>query len=115
MGLAEEKMAKKRVKFETLLDICDAKEKGLIKARNILKMDSKVNQSITKMIRETNPANPKLISLKEVLMSSSAGIRRMSNLPAVSGQQTQLLTAKPSDSLTDDLLDEKQRVHDFLF
>ena len=51
MGLAAEKMEKKRVKFETLLNICEAKEKGMIKARNILKMDTKVNQSVTKLIR----------------------------------------------------------------
>ena len=39
----------------------------------------------------------------------------MRHLPAVSSQQTRLLTAKPSDPLTDDLLEEKQRVHNFLF
>lgn len=39
----EEKVAKRQAKLQTLLEICEAREQGVIRTRNILKMDEKVN------------------------------------------------------------------------
>lgn len=47
----DEKVAKRQAKLETLLTICDAREKGVIRARNILKMDEKVNKVVCKIVR----------------------------------------------------------------
>lgn len=47
----DEKVAKRQAKLETLLKICEAREKGVIRARNILKMDEKVNKVVCKIIR----------------------------------------------------------------
>ena len=52
----DEKVAKRQAKLETLIKICDAREKGVIRARNILKMDEKVNKVVCKMIRQSNPS-----------------------------------------------------------
>ena len=47
----DEKAAKRQAKLETLLKICEAREKGVIRARNILKMDEKVNKVVCKIVR----------------------------------------------------------------
>ena len=42
----EEVVAKKQAKFESLMQVCEARESGHISARNILKMDEKVNKKV---------------------------------------------------------------------
>ena len=44
-------MAKKQAKLESLLQVCDARENGLKTARNILKMDEKINKVVSKIIK----------------------------------------------------------------
>ena len=39
----EEKVAKRHAKLQTLLEICTAREQGVIRTKNLLKMDEKVN------------------------------------------------------------------------
>ena len=52
----DEKVAKRQAKLETLMKICEAREQGVIRARNILKMDEKVNKVVSKILRQTNPS-----------------------------------------------------------
>ena len=78
----EEKVTKRQVKLETLMKICEAREQGIIRARNILKMDEKVNKSVRTII---NQSNPKIFhkTLPETIQENSLGYKNLRRLPTV--------------------------------
>ena len=78
----DEKVAKRQAKLETLMKICEAREQGIIRARNILKMDEKVNKSVRKIIKQSNP---KIFhkTLPETIQENSLGYNNLRRLPPV--------------------------------
>ena len=51
----EQKTEKQKVKLEALLQVSKAREHGIISQKNIMKMDQKVNLSVSKILQKTNP------------------------------------------------------------
>ena len=51
----DEKTEKEKAKLEALLQVSKAREHGIISQKNIMKMDQKVNSSVSKILQKTNP------------------------------------------------------------
>ena len=112
----QEKIAKREAKLDTLLLIAKARELGLIKKRNILKMDEKVNADVRKFLKQSCPLKYEP-TLPEVMMdiskvSSSSSLKSLPILNTVSVPRNQNRWL----CLPDDLRrNEVKRMHNFLF
>lgn len=114
------KQEKRGAKLEALIQISKIREQGLIKARNLIKMDKKVNKTTLKAVRHILAVNSNK-TLPEMVAEHSRGIRRLRQLPMVctsqlGEQQNRLPPFRPAGSLRLDINDEeKRRMHKFLF
>ena len=114
-----------KAELESILDVIKARDQGQISKRNILKMDTKINKNIRKLLRNANDLPiPFPSTLPEQINKCTLSIQDLHRLPKPESPKRNYLgfqLKEPVDlahwkSLPNEVKeDEFKRMHDFLF